>query len=1113
MYQPICDSDTKHCCQRRGGFALVIALSLMAFVLLLLMSLTTVVQVEVRASDQQSQQLKARMHAMLALQEALGELQRTTGPDQRVTATGNLWENPAKGTEHLVGVWSAEDTDADDRADGAFVRWLISRADRDDAEQLNMVNNAQPIAFVANGDDSYYRAPDTHAVLVGTGSAFPTDPNNRDEPMRGVVAEKREVRDEADVVVGQYAWWVGDEGAKAKINMIDPVANPATDPADLDRFRRAAGMSVPRLAGESMEGLDFLLPNQQAFSKMSDTGALDFLAVGAVQQRAIKERFHDLTFWSYGVQSDTKNGGLKKDLSLLFELDEDEWRATDFYANSPTRYDNAPYINGNGEAGDYVSLLFNPQDGDYTDGQELDISLGDEQIYGPTWDKLRDYYRTYREVENRDGNPIVKARSYKPSTTELVTGINPATQFARSASRDTMRAWSGIPDPLLSKERDTLNNGVNVIDKGSDWPVNRLTASNRAPHLIRFTLQLCIDRTGATVDYVLIPLVYLHNPYNIRMETEHASRVVLDLGNQGRIWNTYNDEFIQYDESNFLDFASFRPDGATQVGDNNNLSSDDGRFQNDQGGFKFTIPAGEVFEAGEIRAYFPGPGQVVWTSDAATELQLFSSSIRMAKGFSGLVIHREQLDQTVSATTGQPYVPGGTLKSSFTIGNAKEVFMYTYELGSTASPGNRQYDMVNAQKAHLFGLIDGFNWKRVPSEAEVNAFPGVLPSDGRTVIFTFDSYLKPVKLLHPSEDSSVESAARQALGFPAFVASNPLAPGEDRYSAYRQGAGIFSAQRNAYISSQSTDINPDRLMTGALNADRGIWGDSINDGTTNRISILELPVHPLQSLGQLQHVNLMDQPHYPALAIGNAFPSLFIGPNVNSNDRVLDVYSLADGSEGYQHGGLNGAEKAFIDLSYFANHALWDGYFFSSIAPLETDASYDDADVSGDVDAAIDAFLDGSRLLNNPRVELYRSAAETDAATKARLEAYDRSGARLLVDGSFNVNSTSVEAWRAFLGGLNKSEILAYDGSNINSLKINHSAAFLRQSLPSDEESLQGDYQDSETWQGYKALDADELDDLAEALVAQIRARTHALGGGTPQPFCFTRDLRQSYAL
>jgi hypothetical protein len=131
-------------------------------------------------------------------------------------------------------------------------------------------------------------------------------------------------------------------------------------------------------------------------------------------------------------------------------------------------------------------------------------------------------------------------------------------------------------------------------------------------------------------------------------------------------------------------------------------------------------------------------------------------------------------------------------------------------------------------------------------------------------------------------------------------------------------------------------------------------GDSISGGTTNNVAVLDLPVHPINSLGQLQHANLMDQPHYPALAIGNAFPSPFLP----GNDSIYHLFTVG-ADEGYQHGGLNGAEKAFIDLSYFANNALWDGYFFSSIAPLETDGSYDDPDVSGNIGSAIDAFLDG----------------------------------------------------------------------------------------------------------------------------------------------------------
>ena len=65
----------------------------MAFVLLLLLSITTLVQVETQGSQIQLQQMEAEQAALLGLQLALGELQKTAGPDQRVSATANLLSN------------------------------------------------------------------------------------------------------------------------------------------------------------------------------------------------------------------------------------------------------------------------------------------------------------------------------------------------------------------------------------------------------------------------------------------------------------------------------------------------------------------------------------------------------------------------------------------------------------------------------------------------------------------------------------------------------------------------------------------------------------------------------------------------------------------------------------------------------------------------------------------------------------------------------------------------------------------------------------------------------------------------------------------------------------
>jgi type II secretory pathway component PulK len=97
-------SPNLKCPQRpsQGGFALVIALSLMAFVLLLLLSITTLVQVESQSAAIHMHRMQAEQSALLGLQIALGELQKTAGPDQRVTATAqSTWRGRGQPSSSL----------------------------------------------------------------------------------------------------------------------------------------------------------------------------------------------------------------------------------------------------------------------------------------------------------------------------------------------------------------------------------------------------------------------------------------------------------------------------------------------------------------------------------------------------------------------------------------------------------------------------------------------------------------------------------------------------------------------------------------------------------------------------------------------------------------------------------------------------------------------------------------------------------------------------------------------------------------------------------------------------------------------------------------------------
>ena len=68
------------------GFSLVALMMLMALVVVVLLGLISLSDLEVRGSKRNVHEQAARANARMALMIAIGELQKHTGPDQRVTA-------------------------------------------------------------------------------------------------------------------------------------------------------------------------------------------------------------------------------------------------------------------------------------------------------------------------------------------------------------------------------------------------------------------------------------------------------------------------------------------------------------------------------------------------------------------------------------------------------------------------------------------------------------------------------------------------------------------------------------------------------------------------------------------------------------------------------------------------------------------------------------------------------------------------------------------------------------------------------------------------------------------------------------------------------------------
>ena len=288
----------------RGGFALLITVTLLAFTVLILISLATLTRIETAVAENAQHDAQARQNAWLALQVAVGRLQKFAGVDQRVTARADLWLATA-GNPYWTGVWDATSASSDP------LTWLVSG------------NEAEPLALAPNLPPVADPAPDNETVwLLRTAVGAPAQ---RIKLGRQSLQAAGLPGLDGSRTVGHFAWWIGDEGVKAKFNLVNPYAGAAPGTAEnLLQFMSAQQFGLEQLAGgfagyvaakngtasgaalRSRLG-HILTPEQIVYADPS------FSIV------TVHDRFHDLTTCSLGVLANACDGGLKKDLTRGLE--------------------------------------------------------------------------------------------------------------------------------------------------------------------------------------------------------------------------------------------------------------------------------------------------------------------------------------------------------------------------------------------------------------------------------------------------------------------------------------------------------------------------------------------------------------------------------------------------------------------------------------------------------------------------------------------------------------------------------------------------------------------------------------------------------------------------
>jgi len=284
--------------------------------------------------------------------------------------------------------------------------------------------------------------------------------------------------------------------------------------------------------------------------------------------------------------------------------------------------------------------------------------------------------------------------------------------------------------------------------------------------------------------------------------------------------------------------------------------------------------------------------------------------------------------------------------------------------------------------------------------------------------------------------------------------------------------------------------NDSNLPNASDTSGRGyiVTGFNKADGLS-RCVIAEIPTRPLQSLCELQNWDLRYEnpiPPYAFNLIGNsdATPLLPSNAVVNSSDANLSV--------NLQH-----------DDSYCANHLLFDDWFFSSVAP--------DPDTFGNsgrnIQKTYTDFVSGEGTLGNRAYRPisqdsgYASASSNNAATLYNDNvkggtSWKTIASRLEVEGMFNVNSTSVTAWRALLGHARNQKVPYIRESGTSwSVELSNESdhPVSRFTMAGDVEAKSqgssGSFPEAAEFAGYRVLDENLIEALAEEIVNQVQAR------------------------
>ncbi len=1040
------------------GFALIVTVSLMVLLALLAVGMLSLSSIGLRNSSNNLAMAEARANARLALTIAIGELQREMGPDMRISTESAVFdENPA--TEEIDGLAQSRWLATYD----SWGTWLnASYRHPEDGTNLEIGDTYTPrreamfrrwMLSLPPGLEELPEAPeslddwdDSNSVaLVGPGSLGRTATASPDKVTRAFLVNVGDG--------GRHAWWIGPENHKAKAGLAKQQRELAADAWEL------AHGSTAEVGVGALDGLEILDDDEEVSDKL-----VSRLTVGnaGVDPEVVAGHFFDLTATGKGVLASVRTGHLKKDLSLLFEKDGSE--LPDRY-----RYD----------SGDVCEPSIRPMSPDL-----LARNPRITERHFASWTNMRHFYRMYRQDSDANAGSI---------------GSSGGLRWERG------KPWSEVQVPLLYRDRSNANQW---------WGDN---SYHRVPVLAKLTFiySLKTERAGGAgsqadpyryrLYLVYTPVFTYWNPYNVELRIPDntlgslsSTYQVLPMGKQFYLRNVPQNEpdgLFTSNAHSFLRSGSgrdivFKP-GEIRLFSHASIGAQGNQFAPESlmPGFDPMAYGGDLMRIGSNAGY-------TQAQDPAILIQFHHSIWGGNVGYGN----------TPGSLCHTPFwLPDSDRDRAF---NWNIPVMYQndwFDLSQTYTP------MTPPGSANLARWVFA-DEDPVPVAYAQLVLKGVSEFDYESIGWARDwrcrNWIQAPPFyfgggMHISENSTI--AHTQRLDNPYVMNFGPMSSAEmPKVVGHIGERALFGSGSNPF--EKVTAVPALELPTAPVGSLAAFSGMRINPGWANPKSMnSDLSVESTggNNTSRASYYYAINKTlSYQSGVTGPGIGNSFMHPMIPRDDiyRYFNNSVSADPADRrYPLDNINfNDNKVFCDFwdhVLLLNDALFDDYFVSSLA----DQTRPGAGSADSLAENIDRLVDGGPLANSRYT--YHPGGLTPGEVRDALESADgylKAAAHLMVDGMFNVNSTSVDAWFALFAGIRERRIHYRDeNGTLRPVEIpsGERIAISRFNTPTtDLENTDPEYgvsrdDGNRAWSGVRFLDDDQLRLLAAKCVEQVKRR------------------------